>query len=81
MTGKIYIVGAGPGDYGLMTVRGLEVLRRADSVIYDRLVGEGITAMIPENAERIYAGKSAGKHELSQAEIESAMIDLSLIHI
>lgn len=78
MTGKIYIVGAGPGDYGLMTVRGLEVLRRADSVIYDRLVGEGITAMIPENAERIYAGKSAGKHELSQAEIESAMIDRAL---
>ena len=78
MTGKIYIVGAGPGDYGLMTVRGLEVLRRADSVIYDRLVGEGITVMIPENAERIYAGKSAGKHELSQAEIESAMIDRAL---
>ena len=77
MTGKIYLVGAGPGDSGLMTVRGLEVLRRSDVVIYDHLVGEGIIALIPNNAQRIYAGKIAGKHELSQKEIESAMIDLA----
>ena len=78
MTGKIYLVGAGPGDYGLMTVRGLEVLRRADSVIYDNLVGEGIIAVIPENAERIFAGKTAGHHELSQEEISSAMIERAI---
>ena len=78
MTGKIYLVGAGPGDSGLMTLRGLEVLRRADVVIYDHLVGEGIIAMIPENAERIDAGKFAGHHKLSQNEIESAMIERAL---
>ena len=78
MTGKIYLVGSGPGDSGLMTLRGLEVLRRAECVIYDHLVGEGITAMIPENAEMIDAGKFSGHHRLSQKEIESAMIDRAL---
>ena len=78
MTGKIYLVGSGPGDSGLMTLRGLEVLRRAECVIYDHLVGEGITAMIPENAEMIDAGKFAGHHRLSQNEIDSAMIDRAL---
>ncbi len=74
----IYIVGAGPGDSGLLTLRGYEVLRRADVVIYDHLVGEGILAMIPESAERIDAGKFAGNHTMSQSEIESAMITLAM---
>ena len=70
----IWLVGAGPGDSGLLTLRGREVLRGADVVIYDRLVGEGILAMIPENAELIDAGKSSGSHTLTQREIESVMI-------
>ena len=70
----IYIVGAGPGDSELLTLRGYEVLKRADVVIYDHLVGEGILAMIPEDAERVDAGKFAGNHTMTQAEIESAMI-------
>ena len=70
----IWLVGAGPGDSGLLTLRGYEVLKRADVVIYDRLVGEGILAMIPENAERINAGKSSSAHTLTQNEIESVMI-------
>ena len=74
MTGKIWLVGAGPGDSGLLTLRGCEVLKRADVVIYDRLIGEGILAMIPEEAERIDAGKSSSAHTLSQQEIESLMI-------
>ncbi|MBQ3447396.1 MAG: uroporphyrinogen-III C-methyltransferase, partial [Synergistaceae bacterium] len=78
MKGKIYLVGAGPGDSGLLTLRGREVLGRADVVIYDRLVGEGVLAMIPETAERIDAGKSPGNHTMSQREIESAMIDRAL---
>ena len=78
MTGKIYIVGAGPGDSGLLTLRGFEVLKRADTVIYDHLAGEGIIAMIPENAERIDAGKIAGYHKLSQREIEAAMTERAL---
>ena len=71
----IYLVGAGPGDLGLLTLRGYEVLKRADVVIYDRLVGEGILALIPANAERIDAGKSSGSHTLSQREIEAVMIE------
>ena len=70
----IYIVGAGPGDSGLLTLRGYEVLIRADVVIYDHLVGEGILAMIPENAEKVDAGKFAGNHTMTQPEIELAVI-------
>lgn len=71
---RVYIVGAGPGDSGLMTLRGHEVLKRADVVIYDRLVNDSILAMIPENALAIDAGKSSGNHTLNQREIESLMI-------
>ena len=71
----IYLVGAGPGDLGLLTLRGYEVLKRADVVIYDRLVGDGILALIPANAEKIDAGKSSGSHILSQREIEAVMIE------
>ena len=73
----IYIVGAGPGDAGLLTLRGYEVLKRADAVIYDNLVGDGILSLIPENAEAIDAGKTAGNHKLSQYEINERMIALS----
>ncbi|MBQ7169649.1 MAG: uroporphyrinogen-III C-methyltransferase [Synergistaceae bacterium] len=74
----IYIVGAGPGESGLLTLRGYEVLRRADVVIYDHLVGEGILAWIPETAERIFAGKFAGNHTMTQQEIQSAMIERAM---
>ena len=70
----IWLVGAGPGDYGLMTLRGAEVLKRADVVIYDRLVGDGILAMIPENAEKIDAGKISGSHKISQSQINELII-------
>ena len=73
----IYIVGAGPGDAGLLTLRGYEVLKRADAVIYDNLVGDGVLSLIPENAEAIDAGKTAGNHKLSQYEINERMIALS----
>ena len=73
----IYIVGAGPGDAGLLTLRGYEVLKRADAVIYDNLVGDGILSLIPENTEAIDAGKTAGNHKLSQDEINAKMTALS----
>ena len=74
---NVYIIGAGPGDSGLLTVRAQEILKRAEVVIYDRLVSDSILAMIPENAELIDAGKSSGSHKLSQREIESLIIKLA----
>ena len=52
MTGKVWLVGAGPGDAGLLTLRGREVLSQADVVVYDALVGQGILTMIPEGARQ-----------------------------
>jgi uroporphyrin-III C-methyltransferase len=63
MVGKVYIVGAGPGDPKLLTLGALEALKEADLVIYDRLVGRGILEMIPASARRRYAGKRAGVDE------------------
>ena len=62
MSGKVWLVGAGPGDAGLFTLKGKEVLEGADVVVYDALVGQGILSMIPENAELIFAGKRSGNH-------------------
>lgn len=73
----IWLVGAGPGDSGLLTLRGLEVIKKADTVIYDRLVGEGVLSLIPEGAEMIDAGKSSGNHTMAQREIEALMIELA----
>lgn len=74
--GKAYLVGAGPGDPGLITVRGLEILKKAEVVIYDYLAGEKLLKYVPENAEFIYAGKKGGiKHTHTQDEINAMLID------
>ena len=57
--GKVWLVGAGPGDRGLMTLKGKDVLERAEVVVYDALVGSGILAMMPPEAEKIYVGKES----------------------
>ncbi|MCS7222044.1 MAG: uroporphyrinogen-III C-methyltransferase [Anaerolineae bacterium] len=74
MKGKVYLVGAGPGDPGLITVRGITCLRRADVVVYDRLVPSELLNYAPDHAERIYAGKAAGSHTLKQEEINQLLI-------
>ena len=66
MTGKVYLVGAGPGDSKLITLKAVELLKKADVVLYDRLVSKKILSMIPKKAKKIYVGRSVGddyKHQ------------------
>jgi uroporphyrinogen III methyltransferase/synthase len=71
----VHLVGAGPGDPGLLTVRGLEVLRRADVVIYDRLSQESLLDLAPQAAERIDVGKAPGHVRLDQADINALLVE------
>lgn len=66
--GKVYLVGAGPGDPGLLTVKGKTLLEHADVVIYDALVSPEIMAIIPAAAEKINAGKRKDRHSLPQTQ-------------
>jgi uroporphyrinogen III methyltransferase / synthase len=72
--GKVYLVGAGPGDPGLMTVRGLELLRRAQVIVYDQLVNPLLLDEASESASRIFVGKRAGRHCIAQGEINAVLI-------
>jgi len=72
--GKVYLIGAGPGDPGLITVRGLELLRQAEVVVYDRLVHPQLVREAPEAALRVYVGKESGLHCLPQTEINRLLI-------
>ncbi|MCL2602750.1 MAG: uroporphyrinogen-III C-methyltransferase, partial [Treponema sp.] len=72
--GKIILVGAGPGSAGLLTLRGKQALEEADVVLYDRLVGGEILGMIPESAAQVDVGKSCGKHNVPQHEINAMLL-------
>lgn len=72
------MVGAGPGDAGLMTIKGLQALRQAEVVVYDRLVGGGILEQIPEQAEKIYVGKNVGHHVVPQERINEILLEKAL---
>jgi uroporphyrinogen III methyltransferase / synthase len=74
-TGKVYLVGAGPGDPGLITVRGLELLRIAQVIVYDQLVNPVLLEQASSVAERIFVGKQAGRHCVAQEEINQTLID------
>ena len=60
MTGKVYLVGAGPGDSKLITLRAVELIQKADVVLYDRLVSKKIISMIPKTAKKVYVGRAVG---------------------
>lgn len=73
--GKVWLVGAGPSDTGLFTIKGAEVLAKAQVVVYDRLVGPGILQMMPEGAEKIDVGKRSGNHPVPQEEISRILLE------
>jgi uroporphyrinogen III methyltransferase/synthase len=73
--GKCYLVGAGPGDLGLVTLRAKQLIEQAEVVIYDYLSNPEMLKWAPENAEIIYAGKKAGAHTLKQDEINSLLVE------
>ncbi|MEF2747756.1 MAG: uroporphyrinogen-III C-methyltransferase [Blautia faecis] len=73
--GKVWLVGAGPGDVGLFTMKGAQVLEQADVVVYDSLVGQGILTRIPASAKLINVGKRAGHHTMSQEKINQVLAE------
>ncbi|MDP3181434.1 MAG: uroporphyrinogen-III C-methyltransferase [Desulfobaccales bacterium] len=75
MKGKVYLVGAGPGDPGLITVKGLEALRQAQVVVYDQLASPELLKEAPAGAEVIYVGKKAGAHSVPQEGINDLLIE------
>jgi uroporphyrinogen III methyltransferase/synthase len=73
-TGRVFLVGAGPGDGGLLTVAGERLLQEADLVLYDKLVGRGVLSRIPPETETLYVGKEAGRHTLPQEAINRLLV-------
>jgi uroporphyrinogen III methyltransferase / synthase len=76
----VYLVGAGPGDPGLLTVRGRELIEAADVLVYDRLADPRIVALAPERTERVYAGKRPGDHAMTQEAINERLVELGRAH-
>jgi uroporphyrinogen III methyltransferase/synthase len=79
--GKVYLVGAGPGDPGLLTLRGKELLEHAEVVIYDYLANEEFLKFAPPDAEHIYVGKKGGDHTMSQEEINRLLVEKGREHM
>lgn len=73
--GKVWLVGAGPGDIGLFTLKGLQTLEQADVVVYDSLVGQGVLSRIPDTARCINVGKRASHHTMPQEKINEVLLE------
>ena len=78
-TPGVYLVGAGPGDPGLITVRGLELIRACDAIVYDRLAAPELIDEAPTGAQRVFVGKEPGCHSRTQAEINELLVDLGRV--
>jgi len=74
---KVYLVGAGPGDPELLTLRAVRLLERADVVVYDHLVSSGVLDFVAADAQRIYAGKRRNEHTLRQSQINALLVQLA----
>ena len=75
--GKVFLIGAGPGDPELLTLKAARLLAQADAVVFDHLVGDGILELANPAACRVYVGKEAGNHSLPQEEINRLLVDLA----
>src|SRR3954452_24484862 len=76
-TGVVYLVGAGPGDPGLMTRRSLELIASADAILYDRLIPSGALDGARADADLRYVGKQPGGHSMGQEEIDALLVELA----
>ena len=76
-SGCVYLIGAGPGDPELLTLRAVRLLQRADVVVYDNLVSADVLDFLPAGAERIYAGKRRNEHTMRQEQINALLVKLA----
>lgn len=76
--GKVTLVGAGPGDANLLTIKGLTAIKNADVILYDRLLGEDIFNFFPKDVQKIDVGKSAGNHPVTQNQINELLLKYAL---
>lgn len=77
-SGKVYIIGAGPGSYKLMTLKALECIRKSEMIVYDRLIDEKVLGFASDNAGFVYVGKKAGLHPVPQEEINEILLKSAL---
>lgn len=73
--GKVWLVGAGPGDVGLLTIKAKKLIEECDVVVYDKLVGQGVLGIIPKGKKNIFVGKVAGNHAVPQSEINKILLN------
>lgn len=76
--GKVFLIGAGPGDVKLITLKGLECIKKADVIVYDRLANPRLLAYKKPTAQLIYVGKSPDRHTLTQDEINNVLVEQAL---
>lgn len=74
IVGEVALVGAGPGDAGLLTLKGLQTIQQADVVLYDALVSEQVLELVRRDADKIFVGKRAGKHRVAQDDTNQLLI-------
>ncbi|SCA57648.1 Uroporphyrinogen-III methylase [Candidatus Terasakiella magnetica] len=78
--GHVVLVGAGPGDPDLLTLRALNYIQKGDVIVHDRLVSDDILSLVPEGVEKVFVGKAPGRHILKQDEINDLLVELANKH-